>query len=958
MIRSSAWLWLVLLVGTCAVAQDRTPDLAVPRPPQIWLDPGLGALTPIRLDEVAVDVRALGFVATTRIELTFYNPNDRVLEGELVFPLAAGQSVTGYALDVNGEMREGVVVAKETARVAYEEIVRRGVDPGLAELTKGNMFRTRLYPIPARGIRRVAISFDQPMLDRGNAYRYLLPMQFDQAIGRFSVHAEAIRADRAPLAVEGSAALSFDRSQDVFVADFERSNFRPGTMLAFDVPKPATAVSAFAVPDRLEPEWRTFAAQVRSSPRATTLAPPKRIALFYDASGSAESRHRGRELDFLATLLRRFGNVEVSLIAFRNDADAPVPFRVNAGDATALRRAIEALPLDGGSSYGAIRLDAGAHAELVLVVGDGLSNFGSHEPQLPPGTRVAFVHAAPTSDAARLARLARRHGGIVIDLFAEEASDALRRLEAPRWMLERARVVRGECETLAPAAPAPVATTFTLHGRCRGPAVIALAFGDGRSTVEQTVTLDDAALLDPERGAFLPRLYAVARIADLEAAERPDDGAITALAKRYGVVTRNTSMLVLETIEDYVRYEVEPREPALAQQYRAMLAQRVKDQAPDTARMHQLSRVLAHWQEFKDWHAKRHPWLETVLAETARRERDQWQAFGSLPETAKRQREAEDIASLAEHLEGRWLVDGADAARRTAWERDATTAMLALERLRRERLAIGTGADFGKRAEAQAGLGAAAVFDRAPPVPAAVPRPAVPPGAAPEAEPVELVETVTLATEAPAVERERKQEDDRNGERTVAKVKAAIELAPWNPDTPYLASIRAAKDPYRAYLDQRAQFANTPSFFLDCADYFRDERKNARLALRILSNLAEIELENVAMLRVLAYRLQQWGRYDLAVPLFEEALVLRGEEPQSRRDLALALARRPRPIVRVRSSCCGKSSNASGTDASPKCRRSRCTSSTTCSRPWTRASAPRSHRSSRPLRSTRACSSP
>lgn len=82
---------------------------------------------------------------------------------------------------------------------------------------------------------------------------------------------------------------------------------------------------------------------------------------------------------------------------------------------------------------------------------------------------------------------------------------------------------------------------------------------------------------------------------------------------------------------------------------------------------------------------------------------------------------------------------------------------------------------------------------------------------------------------------------------------------------------------------------------LDCTGYFRNEAKDARLALRVLSNLAEIDFDSAPLLRVLAYRLQQWERFDLAVPLFEQALKLRGEEPQSRRDLALALSRRADP---------------------------------------------------------------
>ena len=48
------------------------------------------ALIPIRLDAVKIDAQVHGNEAITRLELVFFNPNARVLEGELQFPLLAG----------------------------------------------------------------------------------------------------------------------------------------------------------------------------------------------------------------------------------------------------------------------------------------------------------------------------------------------------------------------------------------------------------------------------------------------------------------------------------------------------------------------------------------------------------------------------------------------------------------------------------------------------------------------------------------------------------------------------------------------------------------------------------------------------------------------------------------------------------------------------------------------------
>ena len=898
---------------TCsAFAQTQAPTPTErSRPPQIWIDPALGKLDAIALQDVSIDVRIEGFVASTTLDLTFFNPNTRVLEGEFVFPLADGQSITGYALEVNGKLREGVVVEKETARVAFESTTRRGIDPGLAELTRGNVFRTRLYLIPANGTKRVTISFDQPLLDAGAAWRYVLPLQFAQNVRHFKVHAEAIRAEQAPKS-EGNDALHFDRTRDSFLADLERNDFRPEHELAFSIDKPAAAVTTFAVPDALDPAWRTFAAQVSAAAPKQGNASIHRIALFYDASGSARERDRKREFEFLDMLFAKLKDVDVDLVAFRNDADPVEHFSIHGGDASTLRRAIESLPLDGGTSYGAINLDAVSRPDLALVIGDGLGNFGAREPQLAfaDGTapRVVMLHAAQRADSGNFARWARRFGGQVVDLLQTDKAQALQRIGATPWMLQTVRVTQGECSDLAPATPAPASAATSVYGRCKGAAELDLQFGDAAGTsVHRTVKLDDAKLLDPERGAFVARLWAVARIADLSNAAQPDDAAITALAKRYGVVTQNTSMLVLDRVEDYVRYRVEPREPDLREQYQRLLAAQPKDVDAEQKKQRILTQVMGWWTDFKHWHDAPYPWLETVLSSTADAEIARWRGVVNDKDAASHARSAEKIAAHAKALRERWLREGADPQQRIAWEREATAVMLELDALRQQRLVLAPDSDAIKT---ESPAIASTVVQHAVANTVAAQRPGPMPEArmaAPPPPPADIApgQPATPAAETGAggsvyrhrysrevVADEEKSKKISDGYASVP-VPASIQLQEWDPNTPYLAILRAAKEPYAAYLQQRDAFGKSPAFYLDSADYFRQVAKDPRLALRVLSNLAEIDVESAPLLRVLAYRLEQWDRFELAVPLFEDALKLRGEEPQSYRDLALALTRQP-----------------------------------------------------------------
>jgi Ca-activated chloride channel homolog len=60
----------------------------------------------------------------------------------------------------------------------------------------------------------------------------------------------------------------------------------------------------------------------------------------------------------------------------------------------------------------------------------------------------------------------------------------------------------------------------------------------------------------------------------------------------------------------------------------------------------------------------------------------------------------------------------------------------------------------------------------------------------------------------------------------------------------------------------------------------------------VLTSVAELKLEDARLLRVLAHRLVQVDELDLAIELFDRVRRLRPEEPQSYRDLALALDRR------------------------------------------------------------------
>ena len=83
------------------------------------------------------------------------------------------------------------------------------------------------------------------------------------------------------------------------------------------------------------------------------------------------------------------------------------------------------------------------------------------------------------------------------------------------------------------------------------------------------------------------------------------------------------------------------------------------------------------WKTFKEWHEKRHPWLETVLKPAAEREAALYAALSG-PASQKNQKgtlstedasAARALADKAKALSQRWSKDGRDEDTRAAWVR-------------------------------------------------------------------------------------------------------------------------------------------------------------------------------------------------------------------------------------------------------------------------------------------------
>ncbi|MDB5322594.1 MAG: hypothetical protein JWN40_4225 [Phycisphaerales bacterium] len=903
----SLFILPLLLSSSFALAQ--APQLLVKNPDNPAEKPH-----PITLAKADVQLFIAGQLCRTTMTLTFQNDADRVLEGELVFPLPENATVCGYGLDVGGQIVEAVTIEKEKARVVFESETRRGIDPGIVEQVQGNNFRTRVHPIPAKGTRTIRVQYVSDPSAAGDQLVYKLPLQWPGSTPELTVEVEAISAS-APK-VEALPELKFQSDGDHHIARQRIEKAAIAVPVVATLPaaslKPAvvekrthSAVSLENLdPKTVEQFARTdyyFVATDLPTPAPTTTTATRakagRIAIAWDASLSRGKVDHAKEFELIKNHLAALGDVIVDVVPFRNVPEAAKTLRITRGDSAKLLEHLAALPYDGGTSLSSVEFTRRSriqdetlpNIDYWLLFTDGLSNLG---PDLPAKVEapVYAISNDPRSNHNLLRRLSASSGGQYLNLEALTADQALAGLTASPFSLLSIDADPKEIADIYPRLPQPVQGRVTIAGRLLAPtATLTLNYGrNGAVTQRVPITLVQAGASEMN---LVSRYWAQLKLTDLSANLDRNEIEITALGKQFNLVTPYTSMIVLETLDQYLRHKIIPpksRGEIYSQFMQQIEQQQAVAQKDERAK---IDRVVTMWNNRVAW------WNQEFKYAADFKYKE--------PQQKKEPALATAEGALSEDVVRIRRSDGATP----------TTGRPA--------------------AEARAGLRGADTAAAAPAADPIAPAAATPPAPSPAAV-TRVYDARDLAVQVPDFDHapsfslsDQSRQAPRgggggsgggglfgggggrpehlyrgsvvnpssairaNGDVNIdGVVDAAIALRPWSPDTPYLKSLQSApaEQAYTVYLKERKSYESSPAFYLDCADFFA--KPNPDLALRILTNIPELALDDGRLLRIAAHRLQQLKELDLAIDLFERIVRLRPEEPQSFRDLALALADR------------------------------------------------------------------
>lgn len=831
---------------------------------------------PVKMSQLKIHVQVVANLATTTWEMQFFNDSEQVLEGQFYFPLGEGQTVSRFAMTVNNTLREGVVVEKDKGRQVFESISRRKIDPGLLEWTTGNSFKARIYPLLPKSYKTVIVAHEQELSAVEKDWQYTLPLNFQSAVDTFAISVEVLKPELRPeLSVNHFENFRFEKWQDRYRAETRRLNYIPNQLVVFKIPQSPQLPKIIVEPDGEDKNKSYFYAYLTPEIIRQPKTLPRKIGILWDVSASGKGRNLTTEFELIKAYLQHIKNVEIELIPFSNTVLPTEKFLIRQGQCDQLEARLRSLVYDGGTQLGSLDLTKFNCDEFILG-SDGISNFGESVITLAAAP-IVVLNSHLMADHTHLNHLATKTGGVYLNLTTLSSTQALELLLSQPYTFVSAIFDSTQVTEIYPTGPTQVKKDFSIAGiLLQEPAEITLRFGCVDSIKYSTI-LNLSHKDSLATHGLIKRIWAQKKINQLNVYDEQNQEQITALGKKHQIITRNTSLIVLDRLGDYVRHQIVPP-PELQPAYFSRIKR--EQQQQENSQQKQLESVVTAFSLYQKWWQnpfenplRRTGWLpelessfdtdlETEILINDNRTSIDDRLTGIEEENL-------DLAELIRRPESDWIIK--------------TEKKVSPRKAEKEAVAPEFEPVYEELIETPASRSARAQRDEEDQLPAE------------RIIPLAENRTLTEITQPKPLASARHLSKTRRALRNFARFVRGENIEPVSDEDEnnpiYLRELNEVenKDLYSVYLNLKQDYAHNVTFYLNLSALFH-QRGLTELAVRILSNLAELELENHEQLRILGKRLLGMGCTQLAVTVFQRVQKMRAEEPQSYRDLGLAYA--------------------------------------------------------------------
>lgn len=564
---------------------------------QVLMTESNGRQESLAITKMNFDVRAHGFLAETNITMTFTNPFPRRLIGNFYMTLPENSSITGYALDINGQLRDAVAVEKVRARQVFEEISRQKIDPGLMEWVQGNYFKTRVYPIPANASRTIRITMLSELQYKDDQFIYEFPLKLPQSLKKLSVNIESINHDSKPKNLTGVfKSTEFIESTYGYKLTTSLINVKPNN-IKFTVPSDSQnwQMVEIAKDKKVYFAAATLLPKVQESRLA-----PKSISLVWDASASRESADIKKELNFLKKILDKHQSVNLKVHIIRNKVDESKSFSIVNGNSQELITYLKDQVLDGGTYLSSKLLKSlSKGSDELLIFSDGMANL-SYEanPEILHKVNIFAINSSSTIDQNFFRRCMNSQGAI-INLKLLNQVDAFALYSSP---VNIRKYDHNNSQVHIHPRSSFQDERFPSFAGIMNPDRLNEAVITIKNINDNILTKLGFKTSKAIPGELLRKFYAHKKLKELLIKNQKYE--IQMHGKKFHMVTPYTSLIVLDNINQYIRYRIEPPDslPNMKEEYLKAISKRSPPKKLTTN--DNLRDATQNWRQYLRWYQR------------------------------------------------------------------------------------------------------------------------------------------------------------------------------------------------------------------------------------------------------------------------------------------------------------------------------------------------------------------
>ncbi|RPJ01313.1 MAG: VWA domain-containing protein [Candidatus Aminicenantes bacterium] len=529
-----------------------------------------------------VKVEIVGQVAKTSVDQVFINHFGSDIEGTYIFPVPEGASVSDFAMYIGNERVKGEILDSREARRIYEDIVRRMRDPGLLEYMGRNLFRARVYPIPARGEKRVQISYTEVLKAENGLVKYLYPLNTEKfSRDPLTDVSVSVRIEsQVPIVNVYSPSHKVSvrkEGEGVARAGYEEKNVRPDKdfLLYYSLSKDDIGLSFMNWEGPEGGYFMLLASPRFAAPGEKVVA--KNVVLVLDSSGSMSGAKIAQAKEAARFILNHLDKRDAFTLIDFDDGVTPFSEGLVPASGDAIARAlkfVDGIEDSGGTNINDALLAAlsrmrdGERPGYVLFLTDGLPTVGTTETadilrNIQKGnelrSRIFVFGVGDDVNTELLDRLSSDHRGTSVYIGETEdlevaLSGFYEKISSPLLSDLTVEFKGIDTSQVYPRALPDLfkGSQLVLVGRYRGDGPVSVVMTGQAGREGKRFVLESRSLTGSDRFGFLPRLWATRRIGylleeiRLQGRNRELEDEIRRLGLKYGIVTPFTSFLVTE----------------------------------------------------------------------------------------------------------------------------------------------------------------------------------------------------------------------------------------------------------------------------------------------------------------------------------------------------------------------------------------------------------------------------